>query len=345
MRNLRRLVGACLVLAVFCGLAYVGQEAEPVGIKMTVAAEKFLASLTPEQKSKTAFAFDDKERFNWHFVPLEDKDKKPTRKGVRLEEMTEAQKSAAKELLRSGLSMEGFQKATTIMSLEAILRELEQGKGPVRNPEWYFVTMYGTPAKTGRWGWRIEGHHLCLNFTVDNGKIVGSTPAFFGANPAIVKAGPRQGLRTLPEAEDLARELFGSLDTDQRKAALQPKQLPEVKAMNKLPELGEQVGLPAAKLTEKQRGALAKLLQSYCARLPQDIAEAEMKQVHAADVNRVHLAYWGGLEPGEKYTYRLHGPTFVVEFLNVQNDSANNPANHIHSCWRSLKNDFGLAAK
>jgi hypothetical protein len=186
---------------------------------------------------------------------------------------------------------------------------------------------------------------LCVNFTVDNGKIVGSSPAFFGANPAVVKSGARQGLRTLPEAEDLARELFASLDTDQRKTALQSMQLPEVKAMNKLPEVGEPIGLAAGKLTEKQHSVLVKLLQSYAARMPPDVAETEMRQVLESGVNQIHIAFWGGLQPGEKYTYRLHGPTFVVEFLNVQNDSANNPANHIHSCWRSLKNDFGLAAK
>src|SRR5262249_55585290 len=107
----------------------------------------------------------------------------------------------------------------------------------------------------------------------------------------------------------------------------------------------EPIGLAVGKLTEKQRSVLVKLLQSYAARMPPDVAETEMRQVLESDVKRIHIAYWGGMQPGEKYTYRLHGPTFVVEFLNVQNDSANNPANHIHSCWRSLLNDFGLAAK
>jgi hypothetical protein len=341
MRNLRRWCGACVVLAIVVGLAYVGQEAEPSGVRMAAAAEKLLAGLTPEQKAKAAFAFDDKERFNWHFIPLE-KDKQPTRRGMRLEEMTPAQKSAMMELLRAGLSAEGYQKATTIMSLESILKELEQGKGPVRNPEWYFVTIYGTPAKTGRWSWRIEGHHLCVNYTLDNSKIISATPAFFGANPAVVKAGPKQGLRTLPEAEDLARALFKSLDDDQRKTALQAKQLPEVKAMNRAPEVGEPIGLLAGKLSDKQREVLVKLLQSYAARVLPEAAEAELKRLNEAGIREIHIAYWGGLEPGEKYTYRLHGPTFVVEFLNVQDDSAKNPANHIHSCWRSLKNDFGL---
>jgi hypothetical protein len=311
---------------------------------MTAAAERFLGLLSPEQKAKAAFAFDDKERFNWHFVPLE-KDKQPTRKGLRLEEMSDAQKAAALDLLHTGTSAAGFQKATTIMSLENILKELEQGKGPVRNPGWYFVTIFGTPAKTGTWGWRIEGHHLALNFTVTDGRLNAATPAFFGSNPAVVKAGPKQGLRALPEAEDLARDLFKSLTAEQQKLARQPKQHPEVKAQNKLPEVGDPVGLPGGQLTEKQRQTLTALLEGYARRLPAEVAEGELRQLQAAGLDKVFVAYWGGLEPGEPYTYRLHGPTFVVEFLNVQSDAAGNKANHVHSCWRSLGNDFGLAAK
>src|SRR5262249_47190048 len=152
---------------------------------------------------------------NWNFVPLEDtKTKTPTRKGLRMEEMTEAQKKTTLELLRAGTSSTGFEKATTIMSLESILADLEKGRNFTRSPGWYFVSLFGTPSKTGRWGWRIEGHHLSINFTLDGGKVIGATPYFFGANPAVVKGGPKDGLRTLPEAEDPARELIQSLDDD-----------------------------------------------------------------------------------------------------------------------------------
>ena len=111
-------------------------------------------------------------------------------------------------LLQSGTSAAGYKAATTIMSLEAILKELEKESGPVRNPGWYFVSVFGTPATTGKWGWRIEGHHLSLNFLVDNGQVVSATPCFFGANPATVMHGSRKGTRAIPEVDDLARELF-----------------------------------------------------------------------------------------------------------------------------------------
>ena len=211
-------------------------------------------------------------------MPLQEKGK-ALRKGLTLEEMNAEQKEQAKELLKSGTSAGGFTKASTIMSLELILRELEKNGANVRNPEWYFFTVFGTPGKTGNWGWRVEGHHLSLNFTFKDGKLVSSTPAFFGANPAVVLAGDKKGLRTLPEAEDNARDLFASLDDDQRKAASQPKQFPEIEQAKPKPNVGDPVGLPAAKMNDKQRDILTKLVEGYADRMPPDVAKAELKEV------------------------------------------------------------------
>jgi hypothetical protein len=343
--KLSRVLLALVLTASLCGVAYVAQLAEPSGSRMAAAAEKFLDSLTPELKAKATMAFDDKERLNWHFTPQQDSARKPTRKGIALEEMNEAQKRAAMDLLRAGTSPDGAETATTIMSLEAILHELEKGGRTVRSPEWYFFAVFGKPSQTGKWGWRVEGHHLALNFVVDAGKLLASTPAFFGANPATVKAGPRQGLRTLPQAEDLARELFRDLDLEQKKIAYQAKNFPEIKETKAEAGVGEPKGLTAARMTKKQRDLLMKLLQAYADRMPADVAVAEMAQVKEAGLDKVHFAYAGGLEAGKPHTYRIQGPTFVVEFLNVQADSANNPANHIHSVWRRLPSDFGMLVK
>jgi hypothetical protein len=343
--KLTRVLLSLVLLAVLVGLAYVGQATESTGTKMANAAEKFLDSLTPEQKDKTTFAFDDKERTNWHFIPLQDRDKKSTRKGLPLGDMSAEQKAAALALVRAGTSPDGYTKATTIMSLENILHDLEKGGAMVRDPGWYFFSVFGKPSKTGKWGWRVEGHHLALNFVIDDGKVVAATPAFFGANPATVKDGARKGLRTLPEAEDLAKELFRSLDEEQKKVAYQDKQFPEITQGNADPGVGAPKGLPAAKMTDKQRDVLAKLLQAYASRVPEDVAAVEMSEVKEAGIDKIYFAYAGELAEGKPHTYRIQGPTFVVEFLNVQADSANNPANHIHSAWRNIKGDFGLSVK
>src|SRR5271165_6083862 len=183
---------------------------------MVIAARHFLDTLKPDQKAQATFPFEDKERTNWNFVPLQDNaTKKPTRKGLPLQDMTPEQKKAALALVRAGTSESGNVTATTIMSLESILKQQENG-AMVRNPEWYFFTIFGNPDKTGSWGWRVEGHHLSLNFTMSGSDVVAATPFFFGANPAEIKSGPKKGQRILAPAEDFARELFNSLKDDQK---------------------------------------------------------------------------------------------------------------------------------
>jgi hypothetical protein len=158
-------------------------------------------------------------------------------------------------------------------------------------------------------------------------------------------SGPKKGLRTLPETEDLARELFKALDDDQRALAYRKEKFPEPQQATPAPKLGKPVGLPAAKMTPKQRDLLMKLVTSYANRMPPEVADAELTEIRKAGVENIHFAYNGGTDPGKPYTYRVHGPTFVIEFLNTQNDSAGNPANHIHSAWRRIQGDFGLSAK
>src|SRR5262249_19341459 len=171
---------------------------------MTEAANRFLASLTPEQRAKATFSFDDAERVNRFCVPSE-------RKGLPLREMSPYQKHLASALVSAGLSQSGLMKAVTIMSLEDVLRIQEKDSGERRNPEKYYFSIFGTPAEAGTWGYRVEGHHISQNYTVANGKIV-DAPSFFGANPAEVREGPRAGLRVLAAEEDLGRELITSLD-------------------------------------------------------------------------------------------------------------------------------------
>ncbi len=344
--KLSRLGLAAALLAALAGVAHVSQRADTPGRKMADAAQAFLASLQDEQKTKATFPFDSPERTNWWFVPRE-KDKKPIRKGLPLKEMTAEQKKAALALVAAGTSASGDKQAVTIMSLEAILREQEKGRGPVRDPEWYFFTVFGNPSKGGKWGWRVEGHHLSLNFTLDGGQVISSTPAFFGANPAEIKSGPHKGQRTLATVEDLAVQLFDSLDAGQRTVAYRDKDFPDPASdqAKAKPDVGAPVGLPAAKMNDKQRGLLTKLVETYAQRMPPEVAEAEMREVRKAGLDKIHFAYTGGTKQGKAHTYRVQGPTFVIEFLNVQADSAGNPANHIHSCWRRIQGDFGISAR
>jgi hypothetical protein len=340
----KRFLLALGLMGLLAGAGFVAREAEGPGLRMTGAADKFLASLDEKQKSKATFAFDDKERTRWFFTPQQSADRKPLRKGLPLSEMSERQQELARELIQSSTSKTGYRKATTIMSLESILHDLEKKGRMVRDPQWYFFTVFGSPSKTGKWGWRVEGHHLSLNFTIDGGKVVSATPLFMGANPAEVKSGKQKGLRTLPEADQPFRDLLGLLDDEQCKAARQGKLFPEIEEKVVRPGVGPAVGIAAGKLGDKQQAALHKLIEGYASRMPPEIAALELAEIKKAGFDKVHFAFAiDESKKGKPYSYRVQGPTFVIEYVNWQSDSAGNPANHIHSAWRNMKGDFGLS--
>jgi len=307
-----------------------GRADTPAG-EMAEAAKNLLAALTPEQKAKAVFELKDGERFNWHFIPRD-------RKGLPLKEMSTTQRHLAYGLLSSALSQRGFVKATTIMSLEEILKEIEQGSGPARDPERYFVTIFGAPDGTGTWGWRVEGHHLSLNFTVVAGKAVSVTPSFFGSNPGEVRNGTRKGLRVLAAEEDLARQLVKSLNADQKKAALVSETAPKeiLTGADRKAKALEPMGLSGAKMNPEQSGLLWRIVQEYVYRCRPELADLDLKKIEQGGREKLHFAWAGSLEPREGHYYRVQGPTFLLEYDNTQNN-----ANHVHAVWRDFENDFG----
>jgi Protein of unknown function (DUF3500) len=300
--------------------------------EMASAAGKFLASLKPEQGEKASFKLKDDERENWHFIPK-------ARKGLTLKEMTEDQRQLAMNLLRSGLGDHGYRKATTVISLETILRDLE---GPnsrmTRDPELYYISIFGKPDAKGTWGWRVEGHHLSVNFTIVKGQYVAGTPSFLGSNPAEVKQGPRKGLRALAEEEDTGRQLVKALTAEQREQAIFDKTAPKdifTMAERHVKPL-EQKGIAVAKLNGEQKQRLMQLINAYLNRNRPDLAKEDLRKIQEAGVDKIHFAWAGGIEKDEGHYYRVQGPTFLLEYDNTQNN-----ANHIHAVWRDFANDFG----
>ena len=294
---------------------------------MAAAAENLLAALTPEQKGKAVFEFKDEERFDWHFIPK-------SRKGLPFGEMSTPQRLLAHALLSSGLSQRGYMKATTIMSLEQILYDLED-HAPQRDADLYYVTVFGLPGKDP-WGWRVEGHHLSLNFAVDRDQVLSVTPSFFGANPARILTGPRKGLRVLGEEEDLARQLVTSLNEEQRKVAIITNIAPRdiITGNGRMAKPLEPMGIASSSLNKLQQELLLTLLKEYVLRYRSEIGGAELKEIK--DAGEMHFAWAGGTEPGQGHYYRIQGTDFLMEYDNTQDK-----ANHVHSVWRDLRNDFG----
>lgn len=334
---MRRLAWYRLLLAVgfFAALGLASTVAsQRAAASMASAAEAFLATLPADQRATARFPFDSDDRERFHYIPTE----MFIRHGLKIEDMNEEQRRAAHELLSSGLSEVGYRTAVDVIELEGILGMLETNGRLDRNPGWYYFSIFGTPSPRGTWGWRVEGHHLSLHFTVVNGEAVASTPAFFGSNPAEVKEGPHQGMRVLGMEEDAARELLKALDAEQQAAAIIDDEPPRdiaTEAFSTVHALGPG-GVRAADLTEAQRSLLTRLITTYTSLMADDLAAARMAKVEKAGFDNILFAWAGGIERGERHYYRVQGPTFLIEFDNTQNDG-----NHVHSVWRDFDGDFG----
>jgi hypothetical protein len=298
---------------------------------MSTAADAFLSSLSAEQRAKATFRFEDEQRFDWHFIPR-------ARKGIPFKELEPDQRLLGHALMSAGLGQGGLIRVATIMSLDSILRELEQGKGPVRDSELYFLSIFGDARGANSWGWRVEGHHVSLNFTVAGGKHIATSPAFLGSNPAEVLQGDRKGLRALAPEEDLARQLIKSLDDGHRsQAVVSPTAPSDILSTNlRKAEPLKPAGLQTNKLGQKQQDILMTLLAEYASRHAPDIAAARMDRVRSSGLSRIFFAWAGGFEKGQAHYYRIQSPTFLVEYDNIQNN-----ANHIHTVWRDFNSDFG----
>ncbi|HVE66247.1 MAG TPA: DUF3500 domain-containing protein [Thermoanaerobaculia bacterium] len=313
---------AALLLILFAPAA--SPAPDPASAGMADAARRFLSTLSSNLREAALLSAQDPDRRNWSYLP-------GRRRGVRLKDMNAGQRAAALALLRASSSARGYEKAAGVIELEGILRELE-AFGWSRDPELYWVTVFGDPVEDRLWGWRFEGHHLSLNFSATRGAAFVSTPAFFGANPARVATGPRAGWRVLAAEEDLARRLLSMLDPGERRRAILSDSAPGdilTRAGRRLPP--EPAGLPAAEMSAAARDVLRSLVGAYVENARPEVAAARWKRIAAAGEGNILFAWAGSAARGSGHYYRIHGPTFVVEYDNTQNG-----ANHVHSVWHDL---------
>ena len=307
--------------------------------RMKTACADFLDALDPDQRRKALFPFDDSERLRWSYLPRELFE----HHGLPLRDMNDKQRRAAYRLLESGLSPLGYTKATSIMGLETILSEQERGGSGgrfARDPRFYFFTVFGDPGNKRPWAWRVQGHHVSLHYVVIDKSFIAPTPSFFGANPAEVRHGDHRGLRTLPREEDLARRLLTALDGDQKNRTIINASAPAdifTRDHTPRPRLDVLEGLSAESMNNDQRELFDELVREYVGRLPDEMVAVERKRIRQAGFNEIHFAWAGAEERGKPHYYRIHGPSFLVEYDNTQNN-----ANHIHTVWRNTRDDFGL---
>ncbi len=343
------------------------QTATGVANRMADAAAAWLDALEPEQREKASFGFDDvAERTSWAYFPR-------MTNGLSLLEMDPRHQKLVHRLISSSLSFAAYTKVAMVMASESLVSLMEEGRlDQFRDPRRYFLAVFGSPG-AARWGWRFEGHHVVLNFTLGAGEVISPTPLFIGAQPAEIAHGHSTVIRPCGEEEDAARELLSSLDADRRRQAIiceaappdfvlmnaphvpesalpgeidappllasivaEAKSMPAKQREALRFERGHPKGLPGSAMDGGHQKLLSELINVYVERLPEPLAQFERERIERAGMDGVHFAWAGDTERKMPHYYRLQGPSFLVEYDNTQND-----ANHLHSVWRNPERDFG----
>jgi hypothetical protein len=331
---------------------------------MQQAAADLIAELDGAQRETLLFRLDDETtRTDWGYFPR-------NFHGLALGAMDAKQQKLAHRLVSHALSLHAYAKVTTVIALDNVLDVIEgRIASRVRDPGRYFLSIFGDPSSPP-WALQFEGHHVSLNFTLDEKGLVSPTPLFLGSNPAEIEHAGRPIVRVCGEEEDAGRELLLSLEPSQRaQAVICEEAPPDFVLMNaaRVPELmltGEAfalaqirerfdamsqdhkqvltfekdhpAGLPASAMTAAQRERLNALIAVYTDRLPEDFARVERAKIDASGIDQVYFAWAGSDQRRAGHYYRLHGPTLLVEYDNTQDG-----ANHIHAVWRDPQGDFG----
>jgi fructose-1,6-bisphosphatase/inositol monophosphatase family enzyme len=309
------------------------------------AALAFLQALTPEQRQRVSFPMDATEWRTWINVHMNH-----FRHGVMLEDLAPRVRELALDILRATLSTRGFLQARTIMRLNELLAELTGDHEAFG--EWpYFVSIFGEPGGDEQWGWQIDGHHLCVNTVVFDGRIV-MTPTFMGAEPRRVNHGPFAPISLFDPEERLGLDLIRSLDAAQRERAIvypsiHPDHIP-VHLQNPFDGrmqagafhdnlVAPYQGVAGSGMTDAQRGVLLALADTFVGWCADEHAEVRSAEV-AAHLDETWFSWYGGTGDESPFYYRVHSPVILIEFDHhpgVAFDNEVPTRHHVHTVVRT----------
>jgi Protein of unknown function (DUF3500) len=332
-------LGAALLLgiAVYASRATVSPASTTIGATAddakttTNAAAKanaFLEALDAQQRGKALLEYDSAKKSGWSNLPVT----MVPRNGLRLGELTKAQRAAALDAVAAVLSKQGFQKVIDIINADDQLVTGKENKMRFGGDNFY-LAFFGKPSATQPWMLQFGGHHLGINVTVV-GKDSVLTPTHTGAQPTSFTRGGKT-VRPLGPENDLAFKLVNDLDAKQQKQAVlgaKPKNLalgPGQDGKTISPE-----GIKGAALTEAQRGTLLELIGAWVHMLPEDAAAARLAALKAK-LDDTYFAWYGPTTDGSAAYYRIQGPALVIEY------APQGSTNHIHTIIRDPSNDYG----
>jgi hypothetical protein len=303
-------------------------------VRMTDAAQKFIASLDDGQRKIALKPMNDAEREAFKPVPF------PI-VGLRFDAMQREQIALLHELLKTGLSPAAYHKLTEIIRVDDVLLQTEQGRG--RSPAFhgsrnYNIVIFDTPTPGGTWSWRFHGHHIYLSFTIVKGELFATAPAFFGAEPNDVSEGPGAPWRVLANEEDLGVNLYNTLDAGQKATATIATAMPDDLVSGRASKVDPMApaGIAWAKLTKEQQAGLQALVLEYCNNSADDLRFERLKRVEDGGWENLYFAWIGDPARLQRKYYRVQGPRFLIEYCAVSLSP-----NHIHSVWRDFNGDYG----
>jgi hypothetical protein len=300
---------------------------------VVVAANAFLATLSPAERTRCTFGFASNQRSGWSNLPTG----AFQRNGLRLGDMTAQQRGAALKLVAAALSGEGYQKVTDIMNGDEVLRNgrgAGRGGGARFGLDEYYIALLGTPSANAAWMIQFGGHHLAINVTIVGPNSV-MTPSLPAAQPAKYTLNG-QTIRPLGRENDKGFALINALNAEQRKHAILNY---EVKDLVLGPGADGKViqpeGILASELDAGQQTMLLDVAHEWVGILNDEAAAAKMAEIKA-NLPRTWFAWSGSTKNGSLAYYRIQGPTLVIEYAPQQGD-----LDHIHTIYRDPTNDYG----
>ena len=328
---------AALIAVCGCGLANATLRADTtaeVTAKTAVAAEKFLASLNDTQRAAAKFAYTDaKQRANWSNLP----DPMYQRRGLRMGDLTPAQREAAMAVLSAALSKQGYQKIVEIVDGDEVLKG-DGGPGGLQfGKDQFWISFLGDPSATKPWMIQFGGHHLALNAILAGEKGT-LTPSLTAAQPAKYTLNGKT-VRPLGRENDKSFEMINALDETQKKQAILGARYrdlvlgPGHDGQTIAPE-----GVKVSAFTDAQKKILLDLISEWVGIANDAAAKAKMDEVkeHLAET---YFAWSGPTTPGSAAYFRIQGPTVFIEY--APQGLGGNPVNHIHTIYRDPTNDYG----
>jgi hypothetical protein len=324
------------------------QASYSAGIKAFAGA--LYQSLDPIQKRNAVLSFQDTARLQWNNLPIGLR----ARAGTPLSGMNDDQRKLVHRILSTSLSSQGYLKSTSIIHLDELLNKYYEGLHHKKaiadsvyafiqalqwSPGNYFFAFFGNPLEN-TWGYKLEGHHLSVNFTF-SGEKVSATPFFMGTDPAEYPESDYAGLRVLGQEEDLGIRLITMLSAEQQKKATQSGEAPQdiITAAESGKRLIDYWGLKAAEMKPEQQAVLQAMIREYVFNLEYDKALMEYDKILKAGIGEVYFGWIGPYEEKKPHYFVINGPTFLIEFDN--NGGPRNAANHVHTIWREKGNEYG----